>query len=192
MAAEIGNPRADQQAAAHLEDAAGEIDRELYRALAAIGASWSNLADGAPDRAADRAREAAARLAGSRYPFFVARAQEALGRSPHAPNPGAANANAPRAAPRSVAERRGRVIEAMRSPGGSGRRAAAMALGPGSLTRREREVARLAARGHTAREIAERLVIGERTVESHLANVYAKLGVESKLDLIRREAELRL
>ena len=80
----------------------------------------------------------------------------------------------------------------MRGLGGPGRRAAAGALGPGSLTRREREVARLAAHGRTARQIADRLCIGERTVEAHLGSVYAKLGVSSKLELVRREAEFQL
>jgi len=68
----------------------------------------------------------------------------------------------------------------------------AAALGPSSLTRRERDVARLAAQGLSAKEIAERLFVGERTVESHLGSVYAKLGVDSKLDLVRRAAELGL
>ncbi|MDQ3943809.1 MAG: helix-turn-helix transcriptional regulator [Actinomycetota bacterium] len=60
------------------------------------------------------------------------------------------------------------------------------------MTRREREVARLAAQGRSAREIATHLFIGERTVETHLANAYAKLGVTSKLDLVRRATELGL
>jgi pimeloyl-ACP methyl ester carboxylesterase/DNA-binding CsgD family transcriptional regulator len=64
------------------------------------------------------------------------------------------------------------------------------ALGVGALSRREREVALLASRGQTAPEIAERLFLSKRTVESHLAAVYVKLGVESKTELIRRAAEL--
>ncbi|MGH8992424.1 MAG: LuxR C-terminal-related transcriptional regulator, partial [Acidimicrobiia bacterium] len=79
-----------------------------------------------------------------------------------------------------------------RGLGGTGRRAAGAVAGPGSLTRRVREVARLAAQGRTAREIAAVLFIGERTVETHLANAYAKLGVTSKLDLVRRAVELGL
>ncbi|MEV6968171.1 LuxR C-terminal-related transcriptional regulator [Hamadaea sp. NPDC051192] len=53
-----------------------------------------------------------------------------------------------------------------------------------TLTRREQEVLELAAAGASAREIAERLVIGERTVETHLANIYRKLGVRSRVELV--------
>jgi DNA-binding CsgD family transcriptional regulator len=53
------------------------------------------------------------------------------------------------------------------------------------LTRREREVARLAGMAYTAAEIGQRLHIGERTVETHLASTYAKLGITSKAQLIR-------
>ena len=62
-------------------------------------------------------------------------------------------------------------------------------LGADALSRREREVAVLAARGETAARIAARLFISERTVESHLSNVYAKVGVRSKAELIRRAGE---
>jgi len=58
------------------------------------------------------------------------------------------------------------------------------------LTRRERDIATLAARGESSREIAERLFLSVRTVNNHLQNVYAKLGVASKTELIRRASEL--
>jgi DNA-binding CsgD family transcriptional regulator len=51
------------------------------------------------------------------------------------------------------------------------------------LSRREREIAVLVAEGRTSREVAEQLVIGVRTVESHLARVYDKLGIRSRADL---------
>jgi DNA-binding NarL/FixJ family response regulator len=57
------------------------------------------------------------------------------------------------------------------------------------LTRREREVAGLAARGRTNREIADELVVSVRTVENHLQRVYAKLGVSSRDDLDRALAD---
>jgi len=64
------------------------------------------------------------------------------------------------------------------------------AIGLDALSQREREVAALAARGRTAPEIAADLFLSKRTVESHLATIYAKLGVDSKTELVRRAAEL--
>ncbi|HET9781799.1 MAG TPA: LuxR C-terminal-related transcriptional regulator [Candidatus Dormibacteraeota bacterium] len=56
------------------------------------------------------------------------------------------------------------------------------------LTRRELEIARLASGGYTSREIAALLHISERTVENHIGNVYAKLGINSRRELIKRGA----
>lgn len=56
-------------------------------------------------------------------------------------------------------------------------------LGTEPLTRREREVALLAAGGSTSREIAQRLVVSPRTVDNHLANVYRKLGLAGRHEL---------
>jgi DNA-binding CsgD family transcriptional regulator/tetratricopeptide (TPR) repeat protein len=53
------------------------------------------------------------------------------------------------------------------------------------LTRREREVAGLAAAGASSREIAAKLVLSVRTVDNHLQNVYSKLGVTSRDELAR-------
>ncbi len=64
--------------------------------------------------------------------------------------------------------------------------------GAQSLTKREREVARLAAQGYTAREIGAMLHIGERTVETHVANICSKLGVKAKAELVRVGSRLSL
>jgi DNA-binding NarL/FixJ family response regulator len=48
------------------------------------------------------------------------------------------------------------------------------------LTRREVEVLRLVATGATNREIADSLVISDRTVARHVSNMFAKLGVSSR------------
>ncbi len=54
-----------------------------------------------------------------------------------------------------------------------------------TLTSREREVLHLVAEGRTAPEIAERLYLSPRTVESHRGNGLAKLGLRSQAELIR-------
>ncbi len=66
------------------------------------------------------------------------------------------------------------------------------AVGADALSRREREIVDLTLAGETAPAIARALFISERTVESHLVRIYAKLGVHSKLELVRRSAELDL
>jgi DNA-binding NarL/FixJ family response regulator len=48
------------------------------------------------------------------------------------------------------------------------------------LTGREREIAALIAQGRINREIAEMLVVGERTVETHISNILSKLGFTSR------------
>ncbi len=53
------------------------------------------------------------------------------------------------------------------------------------LTPAERRVAALVAEGRTNREVAAALFLGERTVETHLTHVYAKLGVRSRAELVR-------
>jgi DNA-binding CsgD family transcriptional regulator len=58
-----------------------------------------------------------------------------------------------------------------------------------ALSRREREIVQLAADGQTTPEIARRLFLSKRTIETHLAHAYMKLGVHSRLELVRRAAE---
>ncbi|MDX5454809.1 MAG: helix-turn-helix transcriptional regulator [Rhodococcus sp. (in: high G+C Gram-positive bacteria)] len=60
------------------------------------------------------------------------------------------------------------------------------------MTTREREVGALAVAGLSSLEIGRRLFIGERTVETHLANIYAKLGIKSRVELVRRAVDFGL
>ena len=65
------------------------------------------------------------------------------------------------------------------------RRVAAPADGDGvaGLTGREREIAQLVHDGKMNREIAAELYLSEKTVETHLRNIFGKLGVASRRDV---------
>jgi non-specific serine/threonine protein kinase len=74
----------------------------------------------------------------------------------------------------------GGVVRAAQVPQSGPARAPAASA---ALSEREREVAGLVAQGLTSREIAERLVLGERTVETHVDHIRAKLGVRSRAQI---------
>ena len=68
-----------------------------------------------------------------------------------------------------------------------GRRGTARRSGIGAtetLSDREREVLGLVAQGASNKEIAGRLMIGTRTVETHVSNAMVKLGVHSRTEAI--------
>ena len=54
-----------------------------------------------------------------------------------------------------------------------------------SLSRREREIADLVTDRKTNREVAAELFLSEKTVESHLRNIFAKLGASSRVEVAR-------
>ncbi len=60
---------------------------------------------------------------------------------------------------------------------------------PGGLTRRQREIAGLLAEGLTNKEIAARLVISQRTAETHVDHILSKLGMTSRAQVARWIAE---
>ena len=62
----------------------------------------------------------------------------------------------------------------------------------GALTRRETEVLRLVALGHTNAEIADSLYLSIRTVETHRSNIQAKLKMSRRADLVRYALDRRL
>ena len=55
---------------------------------------------------------------------------------------------------------------------------------PEQLSAREREVLLLAAKGLSSKEVAKRLFISERTVQTHLASIYDKLGSRNKTEAL--------
>ena len=196
LAARGGDVLTAARFARELSAIAAHIDRDLYRGLAAIAAAWAALASGDANSAARNAQHAVDLLSGLGYRAFSGRALDVLGRALSSDSPRRAVDTLTAAADLfeacGAAWRRERVIQRLRKLGPAARTAVAALSGPSSLTRREREVARLAVAGSTAREIGERLFIGERTVEGHLARIYAKLGVGSKLQLVARAADFGL
>lgn len=189
-----GHPAEAAHAVEQLEAVAKLVDRDFHRGLANLARAELQLESGEAPDAVRLARAAVAQLDGSGYDVLLGRALDVLGRATDD------RAEAIDALERAVSAfdrcqavpRRERAVEVLRGLGASGRRAAAAAMGPASLTARELEVARLAALRLTAAEIAHELFISRRTVEGHLANVYAKLGVHSKREFSQRAATLGL
>ncbi|HEV3365763.1 MAG TPA: LuxR C-terminal-related transcriptional regulator [Acidimicrobiia bacterium] len=196
--ADIGTESRQQdvitRATVRLDEVADRLDRDLYRGLSALARAADALTAQRHEEAAGAASEALERVPGS-CRLFVARAWESLGLAlipldrPSARR--ALEAAAVQYGACGAIARRDRTLERLRRFGHSGKRAAACA-GDSTLTPREHDVARLAAQGHTAPEIAGTLVIGTRTVETHLVRIYAKLGVASKRELVQRAAEFGL
>jgi len=74
-----------------------------------------------------------------------------------------------------------RTIAQAADPDGRG---ASAARGAGELTEREREVLAGVARGERSKEIATRLGVTESTVKAHLATIYGKLDVDSRVSAV--------
>jgi two-component system, NarL family, response regulator LiaR len=71
-------------------------------------------------------------------------------------------------------------------------RATRPAAGSDSLTERELAVLQLAARGLTNKQIGAELAISDRTVQNHLANTFAKLGVSSRTEAVTAALQRQL
>ena len=88
----------------------------------------------------------------------------------------------------------GRALDLALSAIGAGKPDAGAAPAPvdAVLTKREIEVAELIARGLTNTQIAKQLVIGERTVDTHVENVLHKLDFASRSQVAAWVTERRL
>ena len=60
------------------------------------------------------------------------------------------------------------------------------------ISDREYEVLELLARGHSNKEIADRLFVSPNTVKTHLAHLYGKLEVSRRIQAVKKAKELRL
>lgn len=167
-AGDIGTAR---RACGELEAAASVYASSGLVAGAALGRGRLCLAEGDATAAIASLDAARQRWQGIGSPVHVAHARALLACA-HA---AAGNAEA-------AALERSAVTEACRElginppdiAGGADR------LLPAGVTAREADVLRLVARGLTNREVADELVLSEKTVARHLANLYRKLGVRSR------------
>ena len=184
-------------------DQAGHVLAAGEMAAARAGTDWAALTARraraavllTQERAHAAAEEAAevVRAASNRAPLTVARAQllqgKALVAARDRPSATDVLVAAESAFDRFGAMRwRDEAVRTLRRLGHRVRRpardATPGALGP--LTGREREIARLVATGQTNRQVAEQLVLSAKTIEAHLRNIYAKLGVRSRVELARK------
>ena len=186
----LGNLAAAEAALAEGESAAAQAATGPAGAITGIARAALLLASERPAAAVTAA--AAAREAAAGAPFLAARALLAEGRAQAAAGERQA-ALATLIAAQSELDgfgamrRRDEAVRELRQLGHRIPRSARGADGD-PLTAREREIADLVAAGHTNREIAEQLVLSTRTIEAHLRNIYAKLGVRSRVELARRAA----
>jgi ATP/maltotriose-dependent transcriptional regulator MalT len=168
------------------------LDLPGREAFAMRAAAEVALARGEHERAAELGLAAAA-AAGDGYRIEAARARALAGRA-------LAAAGDTRTAVRELERARDELDacgalrfrdQADRALRGLGRRIARVGVrgsgesGLGSLSGRELEVAKLVTDRFTNREIAERLVISEKTVERHLSRIFGKLGVSSRVEVAR-------
>jgi len=188
-----GDAEAAARYALRGEEDAAELDLRLPAALASRARAAVLLAEGEPVEAAATAAESAvaATAAGARL-------QAAFSRGLQGQALAAAGERSPAIAILREAERELdacgslRVRDEMRrelrrlgarsEPRGP---AAAGDSGVGALTKRELQIAGLVTDRLTNREIAAALFLSDKTVESHIRNIFHKLGVASRVDVAR-------
>jgi DNA-binding NarL/FixJ family response regulator len=173
IACACGDAATGEAAAMELAQVAETYPSEGFMAWAALARGMVLVEWGQPDQALDPLRSALSRCEamGARYDAATARAL--LGRAL------SAMGDHQSAAPEFAAAR-----AAYASLGAASRLAELDTMTtpslPGGLTPREAEILAAIAEGLSNREVAGRLVISEKTVARHLANVFTKLDVSSR------------
>jgi DNA-binding CsgD family transcriptional regulator len=194
IAQACGDQALMEESAEKLEDLARRTGDPTHRALGRAARAWAEVDDRSGSLAVEMARSAAADLLAANYRPYSARTLVLLGQLLTATDRAQAIKHLESAVSLHVASgatwRVERCFALLRKLGHVGRRVVAQTRGPVSLTKREREIIQLAVQGQTTSEIGRALFITTRTVETHLANSYAKLGLRSRLELMRVGNEL--
>jgi DNA-binding NarL/FixJ family response regulator len=178
----VGEPRAARAACQELESIAARRDGGALPALAAHTRGLVDLEAGDPRSALTSLRRAGQQWAELEAPYEAARVRELVGLACRALGDEDSAALELEAA-RAAYERLGAAPDVMRvdSPGRTA-----------GLTERELEVLRHLAAGETNRAIAGELTLSERTVDRHVSNIFAKLGVSSRVAATAYAYEHRL
>ena len=171
---DMGEIDAAQNASRELESIAAGQEEGALAAIAARARGAVELVTGEPEAALVPLRRAAGLWRRLEAPYEAARARELVGLACAALGDDDAAALELDAA-RSAFEKLGARADLARIDARTG-----TAAGAHGLTERELEVLRHLASGETNRAIADRLVLSERTVDRHVSNVFAKLGVSSR------------
>jgi DNA-binding NarL/FixJ family response regulator len=189
----VGRPDRAEACATATEEGASELPLPLNLALARRARARVHAASGDHEAALETALASAAGAASCGAVIESARAEAIAGVSAAAggDRPAAVTllrgaetcfdecgADADRGEARRELRRLGARAEP-RGPSGDG------SGGVGALSRREHEVASLVTERKTNREVAAELFLSEKTVESHLRNIFAKLGASSRVEVAR-------
>lgn len=179
VALAAGEPDAARDACHDLERVAEAQRSEMLLAMAAQARGTVDLAAGNARDALVSLRRAARIWEQFEAPYEVARVRELAGLACRELDDGEAAALELEAA-RATFEELGAVADLARVDSLS---SASAPRSPGEgrgLTERELQVLRLVSGGKTNREIAAELVLSDRTVDRHVSNIFAKLGVSSR------------
>jgi ATP/maltotriose-dependent transcriptional regulator MalT len=190
----VGRRSDAERATAAAQACAETVALPSAHGLAGLAAAELALDAGAAPSAADRALEATAAFESAGALFDAARGRELAGRAlVQAGEPEAAARQLELAAAafesfgsrryRDKAERELRRLG--RHPQHRTHAATKGGSGLASLTERELEIARLVTDRRTNTQIAAELFLSPKTVETHLRNIFNKVGVETRVDLAR-------
>ncbi len=191
---DLHHPLQAEQAATRAAETAERVGLGMSVAMAHRAAAAVALEGGDAVQAADRALSAVAAAEAIGAPVDAAVARTLAGRAfARAGDRGRAVSELERAAEQldacGAVRHRKRAEQQLRSLGEHVHRrtAAGSAAGAGveTLTQREVEIARLVLRRQTNAEIAAELFLSVKTVESHLRNIFRKLGVASRVEVAR-------
>jgi DNA-binding NarL/FixJ family response regulator len=177
-----GQVEAAAVTATRLSSTAGRHCTSYLTALAALAQGSVQVATGVSD-ARGCLREALAGFADAEMPLELARTRLALARALAAERPKVALAEARAALAEFERLRAARHVDAAAALLGSlGVRTSTAMHSDGLLTNREAEVLELLGRGLSNPEISDRLFISRKTVEHHVGNILAKLGLRSRAE----------